>query len=123
MSTQPTIISPEISLCIERALAEDIGSGDVTTELTVSPVSKMAGQIMAKQDGIIAGLEIAAAAFLSLDKEISFTAHLAEGARVRDGLIIAELYGSTRTLLTAERTALNFLGRMSGIATLTRAYV
>jgi nicotinate-nucleotide pyrophosphorylase (carboxylating) len=123
MSTQPKVISPEINLCIERALAEDIGSGDVTSELTVSPDARMAGQIIAKQDGIIAGLDIAAAVFLALDKQISFTASLAEGSRVHCGKIIAELNGSTRALLTAERTALNFLGRMSGIATLTREFV
>lgn len=123
MSTQQNIISLEIHLCLERALAEDIGSGDVTTELTVSPDARMAGQIIAKQDGIIAGLDIAAAVFLSLDKEISFMVNLAEGSRVHSGMILAELYGSTRALLTAERTALNFLGRMSGIATLTREFV
>jgi nicotinate-nucleotide pyrophosphorylase (carboxylating) len=123
MSIQRKIISPEISHCIERALAEDIGSGDVTTELTVSPDARMAGQIIAKQDGIIAGLEVTESVFRSLDEEISFTSGVAEGARVQSGEVVAELSGKTRALLTAERTALNFLGRMSGIATLTREFV
>ena len=123
MQTQPKIISPEINLCIERALAEDIGSGDVTTELTISADAKSGGRIVAKQDGIIAGLEIAATVFRSLDKEIDFQATVADGARVQDETVLAELFGSTRSLLTAERTALNFLGRMSGIATLTREFV
>ncbi len=116
-------LSPEIRASIRRALAEDIGSGDVTTDSVVSRDAQISGQIIAKQSGIIAGLDVAAAVFLSLDDNISFRSHVAEGSRVKSGIVIAELFGSARALLTGERTALNFLGRMSGIATLTRQFV
>jgi nicotinate-nucleotide pyrophosphorylase (carboxylating) len=116
-------LTPEINACISQALAEDIGPGDLTTEPIVSPNSQTAGQIIAKQSGIIAGLEVAAAVFHLLDENIWFKGNVAEGSHVERGTIVADLVGSARAMLTAERTALNFLGRMSGIATLTRRFV
>ncbi len=116
-------LSPEIDGYIRRALAEDIGTGDVTTESIVPAEGKTRGQIVAKQHGIIAGLDVAAAVFLLLDEDLTFTSRVDEGSRVERGAVVAELSGSARALLTAERTALNFLGRMSGIATLTRQFV
>jgi len=113
----------EILDCIRRALAEDIGTGDATTLSIVPPDATMRGQIIAKQDGIIAGLDVARAAYELLDSAVDFSAQVADGSRVTRGGILALVSGRTSSLLTAERTALNFLGRMSGIATLTRQFV
>jgi nicotinate-nucleotide pyrophosphorylase (carboxylating) len=116
-------LSPEITDCISRALAEDVGSGDVTTESIVPAAGKTAAQIVAKQRGIIAGLDVARKVFTLLDQELEFGATVTEGTAVENGAIVARLFGSARSLLIGERTALNFLGRMSGIATLTRQFV
>lgn len=113
----------EILNCIRRALTEDIGSGDATTNSIVPPNATMRGQIIAKQDGIIAGLDVARAAYELLDSAVDFSAQVADGSRVTKGGVLALVSGRTSSLLTAERTALNFLGRMSGIATLTRQFV
>jgi len=83
----------------------------------------MRGQIIAKQAGIIAGLDIAKAVFQTVDPQVAFRPQMEEGARVDNHQVLALVSGQTRSLLTAERTALNFLGRMSGIATLTRQFV
>lgn len=123
ISEMTQILSAEINVCVKRALEEDIGSGDVTTDAIVSPEAQIIGQIIAKQAGVVAGLDVAAAVFHFLEKTISFRARVGEGASVASGTIIASLYGPARPVLTAERTALNFLGRMSGIATLTRQFV
>jgi len=109
--------------CIRRAMAEDIGSGDVTTDSIVPTQATMNGKIIAKQTGIVAGLEVAQAVYLLLDGEVDFVAQAAEGERVENQRVLAQVSGPARALLTAERTALNFLGRMSGIATLTCLYV
>jgi nicotinate-nucleotide pyrophosphorylase (carboxylating) len=116
-------LSPEINRYIRHALAEDIGTGDVTTESIVPAEGKTSAQIVAKQRGVIAGLDVAAEVFILLDEDLSFTPRVAEGAEVESGSVVAEIFGSARALLTCERTALNFLGRMSGIATLTRQFV
>ncbi len=113
----------EILACIQRALEEDIGPGDATTESIVPPEAAMCGQIIAKQAGIVAGLDVTKAAYELLDAEILFDAKVDEGAHVENRQTLALVSGRTRSLLTAERTALNFLGRMSGIATLTRQFV
>ena len=120
--TRPDL-PPEIIACIQRALAEDIGPGDATTNAIVPAGRKMAAQIIAKQDGVIAGLDVALAAFRLLDKTIEAQTFAAEGDRVNRLQRLARLSGPARALLTAERTALNFLGRMSGIATLTCQFV
>jgi len=122
--TQATgTLSTEIISYIRHALAEDIGSGDVTTDSIVPRDGKTSAQIVAKQHGIIAGLDVAAEAFILLDKDLIFTPRVAEGSEVESGTVVADLFGFARALLTAERTALNFLGRMSGIATLTGQFV
>lgn len=117
------MISNEILDSIKRALAEDIGTGDATTLSIVPPDATMRGQIIAKQDGIIAGLDVARAAYELLDSAVEFSPQLADGSRVTRAGVLALVSGRTSSLLTAERTALNFLGRMSGIATLTRQFV
>jgi len=122
--TQPDAeLSSEIRSYIRAALAEDVGTGDVTTEAIVPADGKTSAQIVAKQSGIIAGLDVAAAVFSFLDEDMTFLPRVGEGSAVETGAVVAELFGSARALLTGERTALNFLGRMSGIATLTRQFV
>ncbi len=113
----------EISHTINRALAEDLGTGDVTTDSIVPPGASLRGRIVAKQDGVIAGLDIAKQVMLTLSEQVKFETSVAEGSVVTKGTVLAELDGPARALLTGERTALNFLGRMSGIATLTRHFV
>jgi nicotinate-nucleotide pyrophosphorylase (carboxylating) len=108
---------------IDRALAEDIGSGDATTDSIIPSDAAMAGRITAKQSGVIAGLDVAMAVYVKLDPKTEFTPAQAEGSRVLAGQSVATVAGAARALLKAERTALNCLGRMSGIATLTRQFV
>lgn len=116
-------LPPEISRSIIRALEEDIGLGDVTTNTIVPAGASLQGRIIAKQDGVVAGLEIAKRVIFALNKHVRFVAEVEDGSKVTRGAVLANLDGSARALLTGERTALNFLGRMSGIATLTRKFV
>ena len=105
------------------ALIEDIGSGDVTTEATVPTDSRAAAIILAKQDMVLAGLEVCQEVFQFLDPAIEFTSFVRDGDRIRTGTEIALLSGNTRALLMGERVALNLLQHMSGIATQTARYV
>ena len=116
-------LTEEIIECLRRALDEDIGSGDATTNNIVPAEAALQAQIIAKQNGVIAGLDLAEKVFLLLDDQVSFRAHINEGSTVERGSVLADVAGLARALLTGERTALNFLGRMSGIATLTRQFV
>jgi nicotinate-nucleotide pyrophosphorylase (carboxylating) len=113
----------EILATIRGALAEDIGPGDATTNSIVPAEAAMRGQIIAKQDGVIAGLDVAQAVYQMVDSQVDFQPQVDEGVRVANRQVLALVSGRTRSLLTAERTALNFLGRISGIATLTRQFV
>ena len=113
----------EILATIRSALAEDIGPGDATTNSIVSTEAAMRGQIIAKQDGVIAGLDVAQTVYQMMDTQVDFRPQVDEGARVTNHQVLALVSGRARSLLTAERTALNFLGRISGIATLTRSFV
>lgn len=122
MTLNPSL-HPDILRAIRIALEEDIGPGDVTTESIVPTEAVMRGHIIAKQDGVVAGLDVAQAVYAMVDERILFEAQVEEGARVQRGQTLAVVSGPARSLLTAERTALNFLGRMSGIATLTRQFV
>ena len=108
---------------IRRALAEDLGWGDVTTEATVPPGLRARGVILAKSSCIIAGTDVAAETFRQLDPSVCFDVKRPDGSRCQPGDVVAEVRGSAASMLTAERTALNFLQRLSGIATLTRRYV
>jgi nicotinate-nucleotide pyrophosphorylase (carboxylating) len=118
-----TDLPPEILATIRSALAEDIGPGDTTTNCIVPPEAAMRGQIIAKQDGVIAGLDVAQVVYKMVDAQVDFRPQVDEGARVTNRQVLALVSGRTRSLLTAERTVLNFLGRISGIATLTRSFV
>jgi len=118
-----TALPPEILACIRRALDEDIGAGDVTTDSIVPADALMRGQIISKQAGIVAGMDVACGVYRTLDEQVSFEAHVPEGAQVENRQALALVSGRARALLTGERTALNFLGRISGIASLTRQFV
>lgn len=122
-STLAAALPSEIVECLKRALEEDIGPGDVTTNSIVPADAVLRGRILAKATGVVAGLDIAEAVLVLLEDRIDFTPSVAEGAQVTGGTVLANISGSARALLTGERTALNFLGRMSGIATLTRQFV
>jgi nicotinate-nucleotide pyrophosphorylase (carboxylating) len=110
---------------IRRALAEDIGAGDVTTRATIHPEVRARGVLLAKAPMVVAGLDVARAVFAQVAGAagVVFTALAADGARVASGDVLARIEGPAAALLTAERTALNLLQRLSGIATSTRAYV
>ena len=112
-----------VDTLIDLAFAEDIGVGDITTEATVSSEQKAVGTVHTKSEGVIAGLPIAERVFEKLDSELTFRAFVRDGDAVSVGTAIAEIKGSARTVLIGERTALNFLQRLSGIATLTSQFV
>jgi len=116
-------LSIEVIDSIRRALAEDIRGGDVTTNNIVPENASLRGRIVAKQDGVVAGLDVAKAVWRELDERVRFSATTDDGSRVENRTVLAGVIGPARALLTGERTALNFLGRMSGIATLTRQFV
>jgi nicotinate-nucleotide pyrophosphorylase (carboxylating) len=108
---------------VRRALAEDLGWGDVTTDAIVPGELRARGVLLCKSDCVIAGIDIAAEAFTQLDPGCSFDRKYKDGDRCKSGDTVAEVRGQAAAMLTAERTALNFLQRLSGIATLTRKFV
>ena len=115
---------PLIVRAISRALAEDLGTaGDITTEATVPQGIHAHASFGVRKAGVIAGLDVAKAAFHALDRSVLFKAHVGDGDSVSEGAIVARVSGEARALLTAERIALNYMCHMSGIATLTRRYV
>lgn len=116
--------APTVEAAVKAALAEDLGlQGDITTDATVPATAKAEAVIAARKPGIIAGLQLAEAAFRALDPNVRFDVVVADGESVEKGSIVARLSGNARALLTAERVALNYMGRLSGIATLTGHYV
>lgn len=108
---------------IEMAVSEDIGPGDATSQATLPADARLWGRIMAKAPGVIAGLPVVEAVFRRVDPALRFTAWVRDGQEVVSGETVAEIRGPAWGMLAAERTALNFLQRMSGIATLTRRFV
>ena len=108
---------------IEYALFEDIGSGDVTTEATIPAESTSTAEMLAKQEMVLAGLDVCREVFHYLDPDIQFTPLAKDGDKIKAGTVLVRLSGKTRVLLTGERVALNFLQHLSGIATLTAKYV
>ena len=113
----------KIKNLVVLALEEDIGSGDITTERVVPENLKAKAFIFAKEKGIICGLEVVKMVFETLEPKIIFKKLVEEGEEVGPGGKIAEVYGNARKILSAERTALNFLQKLSGIATLTQEFV
>ncbi|WP_219834760.1 carboxylating nicotinate-nucleotide diphosphorylase [Paenibacillus sp. R14(2021)] len=112
-----------LSAQIRAWLAEDIGTGDITSWATIPAGSRSKAVIHVKETGILAGMPIARLVFQVVDASLVFTPHAADGDAVAKGTIIAEVEGSTHSILTGERLALNLLQRLSGIATKTRAFV
>jgi nicotinate-nucleotide pyrophosphorylase (carboxylating) len=108
---------------VNAALDEDLGRGDVTSRAVVRPGLKARGSFIAKQDFILAGLEVADAVFTSFDPYLQIESTVGDGEEIKAGKVFARTSGDAQILLAAERVALNFLQRLSGIATVTRAYV
>lgn len=107
---------------IDLALEEDRGAGDWTTRWTVSARTRAEAQIVAKAEGVVAGTGVATSVFLRLDPRVACEIQVPDGGRVQPGTVVCTLRGPARAILTGERTALNFLQRLSGIATVTRRY-
>ena len=124
MPSLAPIPRPIVEHVVAMALAEDLGLiGDITTEATI-PAGRQATCVMAaRQTGTLAGIDIAAATFRHLNPVVSFEASKADGTLLKPGDVIATIKGDARAILSGERVALNFMGRMSGIASQTRAYV
>ena len=113
----------ELRRIIESALHEDIGSGDITTQSTVAPDLISQAELVAKEDFVLAGINVAAEVFRTLDPSVSFECLIEDGQAVKKGDVLAWIKGSAAILLQGERVALNLLQRMSGIATLTASFV
>ena len=113
----------DIKPLVELALREDIGEGDITSNILVPSGCKAKGLITVKGKGIVAGLSVAELVFKTVDSAVEFTPLLADGKKVEVGECVAEVVGMARAILAGERTALNFLGRLSGIATKTAGFV
>ncbi len=113
-----------VDAAVASALAEDLGlAGDITSEATIAAGAHATGVIATRKAGVVAGMQVVEAAFKALDADARVEVLIADGGRLKPGDIIARISGNARALLGAERVALNFLGHLSGIATLTRAYV
>jgi len=115
--------SIELRKLIEVCLNEDIGTGDLTTNSIVPADAVSTGYIVAKEDGVLAGMPVAEMVFRCLDPAIQFVVHAGDGDQVKRGQVLAEVRGNARAILTGERLALNFLQRLSGIATRTSRLV
>jgi nicotinate-nucleotide pyrophosphorylase (carboxylating) len=114
---------PDIETIIEAALKEDMPDGDITSESVIPPESISRAIVLAKEKGILAGIDVAASVFAKIDPHVVFKKQVEDGSVLSPGDTIASLKGNSISLLKGERTALNFLQRMSGIATLTRKFV
>lgn len=112
-----------IDQIIRHSLIEDIGKGDITTQLTIPEEKTTKARIVIKGDGVVCGMDIVKRVFELVDKSIVFTAKAKDGQKVKKGKTLAELSGNARSILHGERVALNFLGLLCGIATRTREYV
>src|SRR6266853_7049104 len=131
MTTPAALLNPEAFLsplaideAVQRALDEDLGrAGDITSIATIPEATKAHAILIARQAGVIAGLPLALATFQKLSPDIAIQAHYRDGGAVAAGVHVLTISGPARAVLTAERTALNFVGRLSGIATLTADYV
>ena len=119
----PILELNNINEIIQLAIKEDIGKGDITSEIFIPKDSKSDGIFIAKEGGIVAGLPVAKYVLSQIDDNLVFTSNVEEGSRVSKGTSIANVKGSTQSILSAERLVLNFLQRLSGIATLTSKFV
>ena len=119
----PALASGQMDDLIDWALAEDIGAGDVTAAAVVPAGARARARVHQKREGAVAGLEVARAVFRRLDPQLRWHAHVAEGEWGPAGRLVAEVAGPAAPMLAGERVALNFLGRLSGVATLTARFV
>ncbi|MBF0319633.1 MAG: carboxylating nicotinate-nucleotide diphosphorylase [Nitrospirae bacterium] len=119
----PALIPPFVMDSIRNALIEDIGHGDITTTLTIDEVSRSEAELIAKEELVLAGLPFFEAVFYIVDPDVEIKRLKDDGQLIHKGSRIVSLRGSTRSILMAERVALNILQRLSGIATLTRQFV
>jgi nicotinate-nucleotide pyrophosphorylase (carboxylating) len=113
----------ELEPLIEKAITEDIGKGDLTTTLCFPQKLIIEAQIIVNEEGIIAGIDVAGLVFKKVSEGVAFEKKVADGTRVKKGDIVASINGDARDILSAERVALNFLQRLSGIATITAKFV
>lgn len=116
------MIDPQLKNIIENALNEDIGNGDITTSAIITKSTVGLGEFLVKQDGVVAGLDVLEILYDIFDPELNFKKNKNDGVKVTKGQVIANVEGNIASILTAERTALNFLQRMSGIATLANEF-
>jgi nicotinate-nucleotide pyrophosphorylase (carboxylating) len=124
MTAPPPLPAIILDPIVRLALAEDFGrAGDLTTDATIAPFKQMQAVIAARQPGIVAGLDAAAHALSLVDPALQLDVLIGDGGAIKPGDVIARLDGSARSILMAERTMLNFLGRLSGVATLTQRFV
>jgi len=117
------VIDAQLRARLRQALIEDIGEGDLTTLATVAAGTQARGRVMVKAVGVFCGFPVFEAVYRLLDEELTCRAMVEEGARVKPGTVVAEVDGEARRILHGERLALNLLGRLSGVASLTRRYV
>jgi nicotinate-nucleotide pyrophosphorylase (carboxylating) len=117
------VLTDDIKNIVQNALAEDIGSGDVTSVPIIPPSTHLSGQFLVKAPGVVAGLAVVGEVFAQVDRAIEYTPLVAEGTVVSPGDVVARVEGDGPGILIGERVALNFMQRMSGIATMTHAYV
>ncbi len=113
----------DVERIIDLALKEDLGSGDITVGALVSDSTKAQAEIVAKEEGVLAGVDVAVKTFLMVDEKLAIETTSSDGDRLRPGDLVASVHGRAASLLKAERTALNFLQRLSGVATITNRYV
>jgi len=123
MNTTVTAIANSINHLITPALKEDLGSGDITTNTLIPAGQVSTAIIIAKESGVIAGLRLIQPIYHKLSGKVKVTIKKKDGARVNKGAVVAVIKGPTRAILSGERTVLNFLQRLSGIATLTNQFV
>ena len=121
--TTPKLDPADIKAAVDTALAEDLGRGDITTEAVIPASTRLRLVMTSRQDIVVAGLPVALEVFKRLAPDADITLEVADGDKISTGTVIARLEGPAAALLSGERTALNFLQTLSGIATLTRAYV
>lgn len=120
---QTLLQNPLVIKLIDLAFAEDIGEGDHTSLACINEEEKGKSVIVAKEDGILAGVELAMYIFRKVDNELVINTYFSDGDKIQNTDVVMDISGSSRSMLTAERTVLNFIQRLSGIATLTHKYV
>ncbi|MDP2932223.1 MAG: carboxylating nicotinate-nucleotide diphosphorylase, partial [Chloroflexota bacterium] len=116
-------VQEQIDHMIEIALMEDIGQGDITTDILIPDELQGRASLLAKAEGVVAGVDVARSVFLKTDPSLKVKILIKDGSRVKPGDIIGTISGRVASILKAERTALNFLQRLSGVATITAQYV